>query len=241
MMSDQPERPSEFVNQFIIYAKHWYGHSGNILKDLQLIMWRLCGEGTSSIRDVWHILGHAAAYALQFDNKYVASEFVLEMLGEKWGKGDMLTRPPEAVIMSHLAILEKQHFDFDKKWEDFSITEKYCDCCDKNLPRSEFENYKNRCDPRTLKSRRDLCDKCMETVYGLDHVPEDGDHSKCCTSSTIHDCISFGQGELDMYGFWERPCYTCAREWEKGHSGEVAWPHSTEYLEQQKEKEAVEV
>lgn len=38
------------------------------------------------------------------------------------------------------------------------------------------------------------------------------DHSKCKFSTGIHEGITAGQGELDIYGFWEFPCEQCRRE-----------------------------
>lgn len=38
---------------------------------------------------------------------------------------------------------------------------------------------------------------------------------KCSTSTGIHEGLTFGSGELDDYGFWERPCSICARDWDK--------------------------
>lgn len=62
-------------------------------------------------------------------------------------------------------------------------------------------------------------------------VQEDEDHSKCGTSSGIHDCLTFGQGELDSHGFWERPCHFCARKSEKDNPEFGAcWPHTQEQL-----------
>lgn len=51
------------------------------------------------------------------------------------------------------------------------------------------------------------------------------DHTKCRFSTGIHDGLTVGQGELDFYGYWEIPCYECARKYEKEHpdSGPV-WP-----------------
>jgi hypothetical protein len=57
------------------------------------------------------------------------------------------------------------------------------------------------------------------------------DHSKCKVSTGIYDTtcfdaegkiinngphgLTFGQGELDDYGYWEIPCAQCARKHEK--------------------------
>ena len=58
----------------------------------------------------------------------------------------------------------------------------------------------------------------------------------CFISSGIHDGLTFGTGELDEYGYFEKPCYECAREWEKQYpeSGQC-WPFSEEYLNKHKE------
>lgn len=33
----------------------------------------------------------------------------------------------------------------------------------------------------------------------------------CSVSTGIHDGLTFGSGELDHYGFWEKPCAAYAR------------------------------
>lgn len=38
--------------------------------------------------------------------------------------------------------------------------------------------------------------------------------------------ISFGHGQLDIFGYWEFGCNTCARDYEAEHPGETAWPHA---------------
>ncbi|KYK27110.1 hypothetical protein AYK26_00220 [Euryarchaeota archaeon SM23-78] len=50
----------------------------------------------------------------------------------------------------------------------------------------------------------------------------------CSVSTTdIDEQPSFGSGKLDKFGFWEKPCYICAREFEKKHPemGEC-WPYA---------------
>ncbi len=37
----------------------------------------------------------------------------------------------------------------------------------------------------------------------------------CCTSTGIHGGLTFGSGELDGLGFWDKPCILCANEFEK--------------------------
>lgn len=55
----------------------------------------------------------------------------------------------------------------------------------------------------------------------------------CRISSGIHDCLTFGKGHLDRNGFWEIPCYECAREHEKQFPKcGPCWPHTLEQLEE---------
>lgn len=36
----------------------------------------------------------------------------------------------------------------------------------------------------------------------------------CKVSTGICDSLTFGSGELDEYGYWEKPCSICARAFE---------------------------
>ncbi len=47
----------------------------------------------------------------------------------------------------------------------------------------------------------------------------------CSVSTGIHEGLTFGQGRLTCNGFWEFPCFTCARDHEVFHpeDGEC-WP-----------------
>ena len=49
------------------------------------------------------------------------------------------------------------------------------------------------------------------------------DNPECGASSTIVGEVSFGSGELDTYGFWEKPCRHCAKRFEIIF-GEPCWP-----------------
>ena len=49
----------------------------------------------------------------------------------------------------------------------------------------------------------------------LDNTPKELDHGACGTSTGIDGSITHGQGILDENGYWEFPCYQCARESEK--------------------------
>lgn len=72
------------------------------------------------------------------------------------------------------------------------------------------------------------------TVIKDNFVQENEDHYKCRWSTGVHDHLTVGQGELDEYGFWERPCSICARKHEAEHPGSMVWPHSKKYFENNK-------
>jgi hypothetical protein len=60
----------------------------------------------------------------------------------------------------------------------------------------------------------------------------------CGASIGIHGGVTFGSGELDGYGFWEKPCYVCARQWEALYPNEKAWPFEKgEERDKQEDKE----
>ena len=67
-------------------------------------------------------------------------------------------------------------------------------------------------------------------------MKEDEDHSQCKWSSGIHEGLTVGQGKLDKFGYWERPCYFCARKAEeKDPKNGYIWPFSREYLKKSNE------
>lgn len=67
------------------------------------------------------------------------------------------------------------------------------------------------------------------------------DHKKCSCSTGIHENpladgsaelpwgLTFGQGKLDEHGYWEKPCFDCARRHEKQDGVPVNsyWPYDT--------------
>ena len=56
-------------------------------------------------------------------------------------------------------------------------------------------------------------------------------HSQCRTSTGIHECLTFGSGRLDEYGFWENGCFECARSWEEQFPEDgPCWPHTKEQI-----------
>jgi len=57
-------------------------------------------------------------------------------------------------------------------------------------------------------------------------------HNMHKVSTSIGDFLTFGSGELDANGFWEHPCYECARAHEKEYPEDFpCWPFSEEYIE----------
>ena len=56
---------------------------------------------------------------------------------------------------------------------------------------------------------------------------------QCKVSTGIHDCLTFGTGELNDNGFWEHSCEACARAYEQQFPEDgPCWPHTQEQLKQ---------
>ncbi len=52
-----------------------------------------------------------------------------------------------------------------------------------------------------------------------------GPHLKCAVSTAISGHLTFGSGDCDDYGFWENPCFECARDHERRHPDDgKCWP-----------------
>jgi hypothetical protein len=47
-------------------------------------------------------------------------------------------------------------------------------------------------------------------------------NSQCCSSTGIHEGITFGHGRLDELGYWEFPCRVCAAAYDADHDTRVA-------------------
>jgi hypothetical protein len=55
----------------------------------------------------------------------------------------------------------------------------------------------------------------------------------CKVSTGVHECLTFGTGELDHCGFWERPCWECARAYEAQFPEDgPCWPHTDEQIQE---------
>lgn len=48
---------------------------------------------------------------------------------------------------------------------------------------------------------------------------------KCSISTGICESLTFGSGKLSHCGYWQKPCHTCARAWEKANPKDgKCWP-----------------
>lgn len=72
-------------------------------------------------------------------------------------------------------------------------------------------------------------DKQSEIKTEYEKLPGHETHK---ISMGIHDCLTFGFGELDQFGYWQHPCAQCARHHEKAYPNDgPCWPHSEEQIE----------
>jgi hypothetical protein len=57
-------------------------------------------------------------------------------------------------------------------------------------------------------------------------------NKECSASTGICESVTFGSGKLDFYGYWEKPCAICAREFEKLYPEySPCWPFEGELKE----------
>jgi hypothetical protein len=57
---------------------------------------------------------------------------------------------------------------------------------------------------------------------------------ECGVSTGVVSGLTFGSGELNDNGYWEHPCFECARAYEADNPGEVVWPFEGQSLAQLK-------
>lgn len=47
----------------------------------------------------------------------------------------------------------------------------------------------------------------------------------CSVSISIDEVtFTFGSGRIDGYGFWQKPCWSCAQEHRRTHPEDLVWP-----------------
>jgi hypothetical protein len=82
----------------------------------------------------------------------------------------------------------------------------------------------------TLKSH-ELAEPPAQQSLRVQRFVRPAGHRKCRVSSGIHDCLTFGYGELDYHGFWEHGCYECARAHEQQFPNDgPCWPHTPKQI-----------
>lgn len=71
----------------------------------------------------------------------------------------------------------------------------------------------------------------LDEQLKTDCCPEHKVGRWCCASTGICEHTTFGCGELDRFGYWEFPCFRCARKWERLHPEEgPCWPFTEQQL-----------
>ena len=63
----------------------------------------------------------------------------------------------------------------------------------------------------------------------------------CSVSTGIHDGLTFGKGDLDPHGFWEFPCFECARIAEERDNEPTGtyWPWEKQVSAETKSQEII--
>jgi hypothetical protein len=106
------EVPQSFDHHILLYAKHWYKRSGNILEDLRVLLAEYSGNGLklTSESDVKECLCNCYA---EYAPMYNRGRALQEMLGWGWVM-PMGGRTPEQIMLSQLCTIEGKYVDPDK-------------------------------------------------------------------------------------------------------------------------------
>ena len=113
-----------------------------------------------------------------------------------------------------------------------------CVYCDKEIEDAlECDDCKKRQWQQDLRSRVESLAQCIATLKSEQLMLQRdlcrslgcGD-PKCSTSTGICEHLTFGKGDLNPSGYWEEPCWDCARAHQEifPESGEC-WPFREEY------------
>ena len=125
-----------FGNQIIIYSKHWYGRSGDVIEDLRKMLAVYTGNDIEHLSegDIWQIL---TATFEEFVPLWTRQDALFDMLGKKWaGWADMLQRPPESIMVGCLAIIKGKYVDMSKQLDFFLDGQCHQFCPEHREPKS---------------------------------------------------------------------------------------------------------
>lgn len=114
----------------------------------------------------------------------------------------------------------------------------YCYHCDKEIEGDlECDDCKKNQKQQSFRSRIKAMEQCISALESekaklkIELCKSLGcDDPKCSVSTGICEHLTFGQGNLDPNGYWEKACGKCARAHEEvfPESGEC-WPFREEY------------
>ena len=103
------EIPQNFDHHILLYAKHWYKKSNNIIRDLRVLLAEYSGSYYKHITedDVREALANCfAKYGLEHER----GRAIQEMLGWGWCN-PIFNRTPEQVMIGQLAIAKGKYVD----------------------------------------------------------------------------------------------------------------------------------
>ena len=104
--------PDSFSHHVVLYAKNWYGHSGDSIADLRALICLYAGIEPQYVpeSDIYRLV--AAAFAECVHNKYDIEEAILEMTGKKWSAPfERFNGTPVGAMIGKLSIVEGCYCD----------------------------------------------------------------------------------------------------------------------------------
>jgi hypothetical protein len=101
---------NDLSKHFVLYAKYWYGRSGNIIEDLRRLLSVYAGLDLDMVteNDVYEVLCQTWAECVVHPR--VRTEGVLEMIGKRaYG----INRKPEDIIIGGLSVSDPKDYGLE--------------------------------------------------------------------------------------------------------------------------------
>ena len=105
-----------FTHHVVLYAKHWYGRSGDPIADLRALICLYADLEPKFVpdNDIYGLV--AGAFAECVHNPYDISEAIMEMLGKKWSPPfNKCNGIPIGAMLGKLSIVDGCYCDPEQK------------------------------------------------------------------------------------------------------------------------------
>jgi len=108
-------------NQILLYAKGWYGKSGNIIDDVRKVVSKYCSIEIEHVskRDVLELL--ASTFAECVKNEYRVREAIIEIASRHEGDDFIIKRTNEQIIIGKISVVDGSFVNKDEMMPNFRV------------------------------------------------------------------------------------------------------------------------